>query len=306
LIIAFASLAVFICISQYSNKTQNKVLKPNSIDFPKRPNRIVSLAPNLTEILFALGLDKKIIAVSSDSDFPPEAANKKKIGTFWQPNTEAIIAAKPDLVITLSSEQQKAVANSLQRLGYTVSVLKIEKIDDLWSAIQAIGTVTGCKRKANELVEYLKNQVNELKNKYSFANKLKVLWVVQPEPLRVAGRNTFVNELIDMMGGENAVGSTIAQYPQIGSEELLVCGAEVVIQAAMSEANIHQQQKAAEAFWMRYPNLPAVKNNRIYVVNPDIVLRLGPRLPQGLKTIANCLHPTGPVKRDTNSAWNIR
>jgi iron complex transport system substrate-binding protein len=306
LIIAFGCLAVLICIAQYHNKTQNKVLKPNSIDSPNKPTRIVSLAPNLTEILFALGLDKKIIAVSSDSDFPPEAANKKRIGTFWQPNTEAIIAAKPDLVITLSSEQQKAVANSLQRLGYTVSVLKIEKIDELWAAIQEIGTATGCKQKADELVEYLKNQVDELKTKYSFTNKLKVLWVVQPEPLRVAGRSTFVNELINMVGGENAVGTTIAQYPQIGSEELLACGAEVVIQAAMSGGSIPQQQKAAEAFWSRYPNLPAVKNNRIYVVNPDIVLRLGPRLPQGLKMIANCLHPISPAEQDSNSARNIR
>ncbi len=109
-----------------------------------------------------------------------------------------------------------------------------------------------------------------------------------------------------MVGGENAVGTTIAQYPQIGSEELIACGAEVVIQAAMSEGNIHQQQKAAEAFWRRYPNLPAVKNNRIYVVNPDLVLRLGPRLPQGLKMIANCLHPISPAEQDSNSARNIR
>ena len=92
-----------------------------------RPERIVSLAPNITEILFELGLGEKIVAVSSDSDYPNEAAEKKKVGTFWQPNTEAVIAAKPDLVITLRTRtnQQKAVADSLRRLGYQVLLLQL-------------------------------------------------------------------------------------------------------------------------------------------------------------------------------------
>ena len=109
---------------------------PNSTDSVDKPARIVSLAPNLTEILFALGLDEKIVAVSSNSDYPPQAANKSKVGTFWQPNTEAIIASRPDLVITLWFEQQKAVADSLNRLRFKVLTLKIEKIEELLTAIQ--------------------------------------------------------------------------------------------------------------------------------------------------------------------------
>ena len=282
-------------------QVQNRGARP----LPSKPSRIVSLAPNLTEILFALGLDEKIVAVSSDSDYPPEAANKKKIGTFWQPNTEAIIASKPDLVITLWSEQQRAVADSLNRLGYKVLTLNIEKIEELFAAIRKIGNATDRKQTAEELVKNIRNQLNDLQSNLNSTNKVKVLWVVQPEPLRVAGRNTFINELLELAGGENVVGTTIAQYPQIGSEELLACGAEVIIQAAMSGGNIPQQQKAAKAFWGRYPNLPAVKNNRINVVNPDIILRLGPRLPQGLKTIADCLYPAVSATQDANAAQNV-
>jgi len=114
--------------------------------------------------------------------------------------------------------------------------------------------------------------------------------VVQADPLHVAGRNSFINELIELVGGENAIGPTVSQYPQIGAEELITCGVEIIIQSAMGTSNIGEQQRAAEAFWSKWANLPAVKNNRIYVVDSDPVLRLGPRLPQGAEMIARCLH----------------
>jgi iron complex transport system substrate-binding protein len=120
------------------------------------------------------------------------------------------------------------------------------------------------------------------------------LWVVQTEPLRVAGRNTFVNEIVELAGGENAIGPTIAQYPHISTEELLACNVEVIIQSAMGNTDIDQQQRQAKVFWSKWAGLPAVKNNKIYVVNSDIVLRLGPRLPQGVEMVGRCLHPDTP------------
>jgi iron complex transport system substrate-binding protein len=268
-----------------------KVHNRNVTPLPNKPARIVSLAPNLTEILFALGLGEQIVAVSNDSDYPLKAANKKKIGTFWQPNTEAILAARPELVVALWFEQHKAVADSLKRLGYRILTLKIEKIDELLTAIQKIGDATDRKPQAEQLLKKLSSQLNELQLKLGSAKKVKVLWVVQAEPLRVAGRNTFINELIELAGGENAIGNTLQQYPPIGAEEILTCGAETIIQSAMGTGNMAEQQKAAEIFWSRYANLPAVKNNRIYVVEPDTVTRLGPRLYQGVELIARCLHP---------------
>jgi len=263
---------------------------PDSVGTSNKPARIVSLAPNLTEILFALGLDEKIVAVSSDSDYPPAAVNKNKVGTFWQPSTEAVIASQPNLVIMLQNEQQKPVGDTLNRFGYQVLSLKIDKIEELLSAIQKIGTATGSEQYADELVENIRTQLDNLKSKLGSTHTVRVLWVVQTEPLRVAGRNTFINEIIELAGGENAVGPTISKYPQIGDEKLLVCRAEVIIQSSMGP-NIEQQQRAAEAFWSRQVNLPAVRNNNIYVVDSDLVLRLGPRLPQAADMIARRLHP---------------
>ena len=304
LLLPIVIVAGFFVISRYqkllSPSTDEEQVKKPLVTAKKsrdktprmgKPQRIVSLAPNITEILFALGLDKEIVAVSSDSDYPAGATNKKKVGTFWQPNTEAIIASKPDLVITLWFEQQNQVAETLKRLGYPVLTLKIEKIEELLTAIQEIGVATGSKQRAEQLAKDISAQLNDLQSKFSSAYKVKVLWAVQPEPLRVAGRNTFVNKLIELAGGENAVGQTIQQYPPIGTEELLACGAEIIIQSAMGTADTYEQQKAAEKFWSKFAALPAVKNNRIYVVQPDITLRLGPRLPQGIILITDCLYP---------------
>jgi iron complex transport system substrate-binding protein len=263
----------------------------NTTEIQEKPDRIVSLAPNLTEILFALGLGEKVVAVSTDSDYPPEAASKNKVGTFWQPNTEAIVAAKPDLVITECFEQQKSVAATLHRLGYQVLTLKIESIESMLVAILYIGDATGTQNRASQLDQDITNRLNNLRSKLAGIDEVKVLWVVQAEPLRVAGRNTFLNELIELAGGENAIGPTIQQYPPIGTEELLACGAETIIQSAMGVSNIPEQQQAAERFWSKWPTLPAVKNNRIHVIDPNTTLRLGPRLCQGLELVVHRLHP---------------
>lgn len=282
----FLSIGVFVPLLRHFREPSRNLRNTSNT-----PYRIVSLAPNLTEILFALGLGEQIVAVSNDCDYPLKAAKTKKIGTFWQPGTEAIIACKPDLVVTLWFEQQKAVADSLKRLGYRILTLKIEKIDELLTAIQEIGTITDCKPQAEQLLEKLSSQLNDLQLRLGSANKVKVLWVVQVEPLRIAGRDTFINELIELAGGENAIGDTLQQYPPIGTEEILTCGAEAIIQSAMGTGDMAEQQKAAEEFWSRWENVPAVKNNRIYVVEPDTVTRLGPRLYQGVELIARCLHP---------------
>ncbi len=115
--------------------------------------------------------------------------------------------------------------------------------------------------------------------------------MVQREPLRVAGRDTFVNEMIELAGGENAMGPTIYKYPPIGAEQVIAGGADVIIEPSMTEDDLPSQQDKAFQYWNRFENVPAVINKRIYVINGDIVSRLGPRLYEGVETIARCLRP---------------
>jgi iron complex transport system substrate-binding protein len=283
-------IIVIVVFSKYRERFRAGLDENQQIEKNKPPQRIVSLAPNITEILFALGLGDRVVAVSNDCDYPAAVLEKNKVGSFWQPNTEAIIAFKPDLVITLWFDQQEQVARSLQRLNYKVITLKLEKIDELATGIEKIAAATSTQQKAQKLIEDIEDKLNQLHQRFDKPDKPAVLWVVQPEPLRIAGVNTFVSELITIAGGKNAIGPTLQQYPQLSTEELITCGAQVIIQSAMSRQNIEQQQKNAELFWSAYKDLPAVKNGRIHVINPDTVLRLGPRLPEGVELIGNLIH----------------
>ena len=260
-------------------------------DSQQQSQRIVSLSPNLTEIVFALGLGDRVVGVSNNCDWPAEAKTKPKMGTFWQPNTEAIIAAKPDLVVCESFPQQKEVAETLKRAGLLVVSLRAESIEELHSVILSIGQAAGCPDKAELLAAKTKSELDQIRAKASSAKKVEILWAVQTEPMRVVGVKTFVNEIIDLAGGQNVTAPTGDQYPSVGTETILTCGAEVIIQSAMGTEDITKQQEAADKFWSKYANLPAVKNKKVYVIEADTVLRLGPRLPEGAMAVAKLLHP---------------
>lgn len=259
-----------------------------------RPQRIVSAAPSLTEILFALGLDKEIVGVSQYSDYPPAALEKPRVGSFWNPNIESVVAAKPDLVVTLTTtgfSQQKRLAMRLTPMNYNCLTLKIETIPELFEGIRQIGEATGREQQADDLVADIKGKLQKLSNLVDAGRKVKVLWVVQREPLRVAGRDTFVNEMIELAGGENAIGPTVHKYPPIGAEQVIASGAEVIIEPDMGRQDLTAQQESAFRYWSKFENLPAAADKRIYVIPGGAVSRLGPRLYEGIETIAKCLRP---------------
>ncbi|MFH1614374.1 MAG: helical backbone metal receptor [Planctomycetota bacterium] len=268
------------------------IRRPADVDTAaKPPERIVCLAPNLTEIIFALGLGEKIVGVTSDSRYPPQALNKKNVGTFWQPNPEAVIATRPDLVLTLSFHQQQTVAEQLSRIGYRCLTVEIETIEQFYNAVEQIGAAASRQAEADALVSSLKKKLAVLSEKISRSPKVSVLWVVQTEPLRVAGTDTFIDELIRLAGGRNAIGKTIYQYPPIGLEQVIASAPDVIIHPAMENSAISLQTEQAMQFWSRLKNLPAVKNNRVYVVEPDKISRISPRLYDGVEMIAAYLHP---------------
>ena len=253
--------------------------------------RIVSVAPNLTEILYALGQGEAIVGVTADSDYPPQALDKPRIGTFWQPNIEAIIALKPTLVITLGFAQQKSLVQRLERMGYPCLTNDIWTVNDLFVAIDTLGKATASENQAQELIADFQRRIQQLEEALKNRQRPRVLWVVQREPLRVAGRDTFINELIELAGGENALGSTLHKYPPIGAEQVIASRPEVVMEPTMVEGDPDRQRDQALAYWQRYDNIPAVANGRIHIIDGDIVSRLGPRLVEGIETIARCLHP---------------
>jgi iron complex transport system substrate-binding protein len=169
--------------------------------------------------------------------------------------------------------------------------VNIEKVNDLYDAVETIGAAAGKQHEANGLVINIKDNLEKLSALVGTEAKVSVLWVVQREPLRVAGRDTFVNEMIELAGGENAIGPTLHKYPPIGAEQVIVCGADVIIEPSMQQKNLAAQQNTALQYWSKFENVPAVANKRIYIIQGDMVSRLSPRLYEGIETIAGCLRP---------------
>lgn len=250
--------------------------------------RIVSLAPNLTEILFAMGLGEQVVGVSSDSNFPPEAARCKKVGTFWNPDVEAVLAARPTLVITLGFEQQANLASLLERSGCRTLRLDVDTIPQLWKAIEAIGSAAGCPQAADDLVRQIAEGLDAFRGKASNCAR-KAVWIIQRQPLRAAGKKTYFTELLEIAGAHNAIESSLYSFPPISDEHFLACGAEVVFETADTPADLERQKATAKAFYGRFRGVPAVEQGRIYVLNGDLLCRLGPRLPLALEEIVRCL-----------------
>jgi len=258
-----------------------------------QPQRIVSMAPNLTEILFALGLGEKIVGVTQFSNYPPQAAKINKVGAFWAPNLEAVIAAKPDLLVTVDFQQQTTVGRRLSRIGYNVLTVDIRKVNQLFEAITTIGKATATQSRAAEMIAETRNKLADLSALVKTDNPPKVLWVVQREPLRVAGKDTFVSEMIELAGGQNAIDSTIHQYPPIGPEQVIACKPDVIIEPAMQPGRLEGQRRTALKYWNKsqFENVPAVAQGRVYVIDGDLVSRLGSRFYQGVEKMAKCINP---------------
>ncbi|MCF7976383.1 MAG: helical backbone metal receptor [Phycisphaerae bacterium] len=255
------------------------------------PQRIITLAPNLTEIVCGLGLTDQVVAVTQFSEFPEAVRSKPKVGSFWQLNLEAIVGKQPDLVLALGFQQQRDLARRLRRMHVPVETFNIEDFNDLLGAIGAIGKITGRPAQATGMVESLQRDLAEVQATVRLAPRPRVLWSIQREPLRVAGRKTFVNWIIENAGGLNAIGPTLHQYPPVGAEQVLACQPEVIVEQLMVQQDPHEQLKQARAYWQRYNHLPAVQTQRIVVLNDDLVARMGPRIVMGVRVTAEHLHP---------------
>ena len=251
--------------------------------------RIVSMAPNLTEILFGLGLDEEIVGVTKYSTYPPKATEKTCVGTFWQPDIEAILMLRPTLVVTLGFEQQVSLAKRLKNIGCQTLTVNIESINELYQAIDQIGQMTKKQTEAQQMLQRLKAKQQEIVRRSSQSEKPKVLWVIQREPLRVAGTKTYINELIEIAGGVNAVGQTIQVYPPVSTENVIRAMPDVIIEPSMDPDQFEKQKATAEDFFRRFSVVPAVKNSRVFVIDGDLVSRLAPRLDEGMELVYQCV-----------------
>jgi len=254
------------------------------------PQRIVSLAPSLTETVFALGLGDRLVGVSVYCDYPPAAQRIDRVGTFITPNVEAIVAKRPDVILAVPSPGNRSPVESLERLGFKVVVVDPLSLDGIKESLLTIGGQLGKPERAKELVEAIDRQIESVRARVSGAPSRRVLMVVGETPLIVAGGATVQDELIHLAGGVNLGAAAGKDWPHVSIEYAISSAPEVIIDSTMG-SEVRAGEDSATAFWKAFPMIPAVKEGRIFGYKAYEVLRPGPRIGEALEMIARFIHP---------------
>ena len=248
------------------------------------PARIISTAPSNTEILFALGLGDKVVGVTDSCDYPPEAKTKPKVGAV-ELDYERIVAMSPDLVVAVGSLQRQAISR-LSELGVAVLAVDPKSIDGVLRAITLIGRATGAQDRASRLVGELRGRIDRVAQKLARltqSERPRVFVEIWGEPLMTAGPGTFVDELVSAAGGRNIAHDADGEWPVFSAEAVIERDPDVVILT-----NFNKAEALARRAWQ---GISAYRTGRVYEVNPDLLVRPGPRLVDGLETLAALLHP---------------
>jgi iron complex transport system substrate-binding protein len=249
------------------------------------PQRIISLAPSNTEILFALGLGDKVVGVTDYCDYPPEALNKTKVGGYANPDIEKIVALNSDLILAGYGNPIEVVY-TLAGLGLTVFGIKTTDLDDLLNDIRRVGEITDKEIEAQALTSEMENKIQAVTNQtQELEQKPKVFYIVwggEGSALWTAGSGTFIDELIEKAGGVN-ICQNITGYAEISLESVLASNPEIII---TSELSYDWAMNATEL-----ASTNASQTGRIYTCDDNLVQRPGPRLVAGLEWFAHFIHP---------------
>jgi iron complex transport system substrate-binding protein len=258
------------------------------LKIPADPQRIISLSPSVTEIIFALGQGHRLQGVAQYSDFPPAAKSLPRIGSFQYLNVERIISLQPDLAIGVQGNNSQLAMERLEGLHIPVYAAHHNNLEELFGSILAIGQLMGVSSQAEELVENLRRRINRVKSLVDqTSHHPKVFFQISNFPIVSAGDKTFINEMITLAGGQN-LAAAFTGYPRFSYEQILSLQPDIIIATSMAGKESFAK---VQADWQRWPQLPAVQNQRLYVMDSDLVNRSGPRLVEGLELLYCIIHP---------------
>ena len=256
----------------------------SSVSSGEVPRRIISLAPNVTEILFALGLGDNIVGVTSFCDYPAEAKKKTKVGGMSNPSLEAVVSLKPDIVILTTDGNPKEFKTRLDSLRIKTYVVQARRIQDLPQGIRDLGKALEINKKTNLLADEIEQTIKKFSVRKTSAQRKKVLFIVWPEPLIAAGPGTVIDDAIKLIGAENIAGRAKAAYPKYSIEDILRTSPDLIIVGK----GMVDVKKVSEGLLNRIKILPAVKNNKVFFVSDDLY-RLGPRTIRGIEEISGLM-----------------
>ena len=288
--LCFALFVVFLSASCRNEKPSVQTDAPTrevtddlgrTIKIPQNIERAVSLAPNLTENIFAVGAGNKLVGVTSFCDYPAEAQKIAKIGDTINPNMETIIALKPQIVFVSTASQIETFTKTLEQQNINVFVTNPNDFEGVLRNLKQLGEVLGTQANAEKLIADLQNRVKAVAEKVKDKPKTKVFVQISKEPLFTVGKDSFITEIIERAGGESVTKNVATAYPKLSKETALALNPGAII---LSESPDNLEPNDV------FVNSGAVKNNRVYRVNAAWLARPGPRIVDALEQIAKDLH----------------
>jgi len=288
---------VVVCLALYSACTPGRTANQGAtreitddagrrVSLPAKVDRVVSLAPNLTEIVFAVGAGNRLVGRTIYCDYPPEAKAVAEIGDTLHPNLERIIALKPQVVLVSTASQLEVFTQQLTGQNIAVFVTDPHDLEGVFRSIGQIGEIVGEKDQANLLVQKLRGRTNAVEQAVKGKQPVKVFYQVSGEPLYTTGHDSFVTDLMRRAGGASVTADVPGAWPKYSSESALAARPDAIILptgGSMGAANA----SVAEALRQS----PAVQQGRVYKINDDHLARPGPRSVDGLEEMARALHP---------------
>lgn len=246
----------------------------------EEPQRIVSLASSVTEKLFALGLGERVVGVTTECNYPEEALEKPKMGDV-QIDVEAIVAADPHLIFTMSGMDEPI--QQLRDLGFTVVVVEPATLDDILVWIQRIGDLTGVSEEAEAMIQYMEERMGAIRAKAQEKEESPQVFVeVWNDPIMTIGPGTFIQDIIEMAGGTN-MGEDLPQaWATISFEQLLAENPDVIVVVWDTPERVYERQG--------WEGIAALEKEQVYYIHPDFLFRPGPRIVEGLEQLFDILY----------------
>jgi iron complex transport system substrate-binding protein len=258
------------------------------VTVPFMPKRIVSLAPNITEMIYFLGLEERLVGVTQFSSFPKEAQKKPKVGVYTGVNIEKVVTLNPDLVIATADGNRREDVEMLEEAGIPVYVVNPRKVHQVLDTIENLGTICGVPDRAHHLVHCLRQRVANVIQTVRNREKPLILLVINVKPLISVNQSTIHHDIIQLAGGNNLTGNQPITYPTVSIEEVTKKGPDAIIISSMEREGEYEKARKA---WFQWSTLPAVKRGRVYLINSDLIDRSAPRIVTGLEEMARLIHP---------------
>jgi iron complex transport system substrate-binding protein len=258
-----------------------------TLSLPAPPRRIVSLVPGVTEMLYAIDAEDRLVGRTDFCDYPPAARRKPSVGGTVSPNLEALVALKPDLVVATSAGNSDETRRQLERLRVPLYLVDPHGLSDVFRTLTRLGALADREARAAEVVAALEGRVRAVAARVAARPRPRVLYVVWPEPLIVPGRGAAVTELIELAGGASVSADGPEGYPRYSVEAAVARGPEVIILARHGAGTAPYAREK----WERFADLPAIRAGRLHAVDGDLFHRFGPRVVDALEILARLLHP---------------